>query len=87
MLKTVHQAQPFFLLFQKLLNFAARLPICVPLHIQPNDIRIASEPRHLALGKLVDGNLQLAHHLVVVEISDDILCDVFNVSSMNYNYL
>ena len=46
----------------------------------------SSEPRHLALGKLVDGNLQLAHHLVVVEISDDILCDVFNVSSMNYNY-
>ena len=47
----------------------------------------SSEPRHLALGKLVDGNLQLAHHLVVVEISDDILCDVFNVSSMNYNLL
>ena len=37
----------------------------------------AAEPRHLALGKLVDGNLQLTHHLVVTEFSDDVLCDVF----------
>ena len=36
----------------------------------------AAEPGHLALGKLVDGNLQLAEHLVVGQLADAIKGDV-----------
>ena len=34
-----------------------------------------SEPCHLPLGKLVDGYLQLAEHLFVTGLADDILGD------------
>ena len=35
----------------------------------------APEPSHLALGKLVNGNFQLAEHLFVGGLADDELCD------------
>ena len=35
----------------------------------------AAEPRHLALGKLVDGNLQALEHLVVGETAHEVLGD------------
>ena len=37
----------------------------------------AAEPGHLALGKLVDGNLQPAEHLVVSQTANDVLRQEF----------
>ena len=37
----------------------------------------ASEPGHLAFGKLVDGNFQSAEHLVVAQLPGRIFSDIF----------
>ena len=56
--------------------------------IQPVDTESpsfhASEPRHLTLRKLMDGNLQLSEHLVVSEVSDDIFGDELILQTILY---
>ena len=42
----------------------------------------AAEPRHLSLGKLMNGYLELAEHLIVCELSYNIFCQEFILQSV-----
>ena len=47
----------------------------------------ATEPGHLALGKLVDGYLELAVHLVVGQLADAVEGDVLVLQAVAYEAL
>ena len=47
----------------------------------------AAEPGHLALGELVDGDFQLAEHLFLGQLVDDVLGDEFVFQTVVYQVL
>ena len=64
-------------MFQELFNLIAGLRIGIALHVQPDNIGIASEPRHLTLGKFLDGMRQLSEHIVPIrDFANQILRDI-----------